>query len=136
MSGSAGISSVDRKELDAMAEGRPGPLAVVPYGAAEGLDSSQMNGGIQPAGCRTIAGELWFPSVKGVVRVDPKQLRASTLSPALIDAMLVNGRPIPLSGEVRIPAGRGRLEIQYTACNLLSPERIAFKYASSAEFVG
>ncbi len=128
MSGSTGISSVNRKELDALAEGRSGPLAVFPYGAAEGLESSQMNGGIQPAGCRTIAGELWFPSVKGVVRVDPKQLRASTLSPALIESMLVNGRPIPLSGEVRIPAGRARLEIQYTASNLLSPERIAFKY--------
>ena len=103
ISGATGISSVDRKELDAMAEGRPGPLAVFPYGAAEGLEYSQMNGGIQPAGARTLSGELWFHSVKGVVRVDPKQIRPSTLSPALIEAMLV-GTPCVATAVGGIPS--------------------------------
>lgn len=128
MSSPAGISSVDRKELDAMADGKPGPVAVVPYGTAEGLESSQMNGGVQSAGCRTAAGELWFPSVKGAVRIDPNQLRASPPAPVLIETMRVDDRPIELSGEVRIPAGRGKLEIQYTACSLLSPDRIGFQF--------
>jgi ligand-binding sensor domain-containing protein/signal transduction histidine kinase len=128
MSGSAGISSVDRKELDAMAEGKRGPLPVVPYGAAEGLESSEMNGGVQPAGYRTASGELWFPSVKGAVRIDPRLLRPNIRAPILIEALLVDDRSVPLSGPIHIPPGRARLEIQYTACNLLSPERLTFRY--------
>ena len=58
-------------DFDAVAEGRAGPIAVVPYGTDDGLRSSQMNGGVQEAGCRTRSGEFWFPSVKGAVRIDP-----------------------------------------------------------------
>lgn len=42
--------------------------------------------------------------------------------------MLVDDRPIPLSGAVVIPPGRGKLEIRYTACSLRSPERVGFNF--------
>jgi signal transduction histidine kinase/ligand-binding sensor domain-containing protein len=128
MSSSAGIFSADRKELDAVAEGRAGPIAVVPYGTDDGLLSSQMNGGWQTAGCRTRSGEFWFPSVKGAVRIDPRQLRRMPSAPVLIESILADDRPVPISGAVTIPPGRGKLEIDYTAPNLLSPDRETFKY--------
>ena len=128
MSSSAGIFSADRKELDAVAEGRAGPIAVVPYGTDDGMRSSQMNGGAQTAGCRTRSGEFWFPSVKGAVRIDPRQLRVPPSAPVLIESMAADDQAIPVSGAVTILPGRGKLEIDYTSPNLLSPDRVTFKY--------
>jgi ligand-binding sensor domain-containing protein/signal transduction histidine kinase len=128
MSGSAGIFSAGGSELDAMAEGRPGPIAVVPFGMDEGLLSSQMSGGMQSAGCITSSGELWFASVKGAVHIDPLQLRRTPPAPVLIESVVADGQSFPLSGDFKIPPGRGKLEIDYTSPNLLSPERVTFKY--------
>jgi ligand-binding sensor domain-containing protein/signal transduction histidine kinase len=128
MSGSAGIFSADAKELDAIADGRTGPVAVVPFGMDEGLLSSQMTGGLQPAGCITGSGELWFASVRGAVHIDPLQLRRTPPAPVLIESMAVDGQPVPLSGALAIPPGRGKLEIDFTSPNLLSPERVTFQY--------
>jgi signal transduction histidine kinase len=105
-----------------------GTIAGVAYGTAEGLESTQMNGGVGSAGCRTSSGELWFPSVKGAVRIDPNLSRISRPSPVLIDAITADDRPIQLSGEIRIRPGHGKLEIHYTAASLLSPERTRFQY--------
>src|SRR6185295_14002141 len=37
-------------------------------------------------------------------------------------------RQVPVTGPIRLAPGQGKLEIHYTALNLLSPERISFKY--------
>jgi ligand-binding sensor domain-containing protein/signal transduction histidine kinase len=128
MSSPAGVFAVDRSELDAVAEGRAGAIAAVPFGTDSGLRSSQMNGGTQFAGCRTRAGIFWFPSVKGAVRIDPAQRRVSPASPVLIESVLADDRPLPVSGEVIIPPGRGKLEIGFTSPDMLSPDRVTFRY--------
>jgi signal transduction histidine kinase/ligand-binding sensor domain-containing protein len=128
LSSPAGVSSVSRAELDSVAEGKPGPVHSVPYGAADGMESSHMNGGTQPAGCVTAAGELWFPSIRGVVRIDPSQLQPSLPTPVLIEKIVAGGRVLPLSPKVSIPPGRGSLEIDFTACFLLAPQRLSFRY--------
>lgn len=128
MSGPTGVSSAAFADLDAMAEGRIPAVAVSPYGVAEGMESSQMSGGIQPAGWRLSNGQLWFPSVKGVVLIDPRRPPPSVPSTVMIESVLVDDREIPLQDVIRIPPGRGRLEIHYTACDLLAPERVTFRY--------
>src|SRR5437868_14257677 len=92
------------------------------------MESNQMNAGIGSAGCKTASEELWFPSVKGAVRIDPAERRVSDPAPALIESVIADGKAMSLSSDIRISPGHGRLEIGYTACNLLSPEQISFKY--------
>ena len=128
MSSPGGVFAADRRELDSVAEGRPGPIAVVPYGTDSGMRTSQMNGGMQSAGCRTRAGEFWFPSVKGAVRIDPVQFRVPLASPVLIESVVADDRPVPIAGQVVIPPGRGKLEIDYTSPDLLSPDHVTFRY--------
>jgi ligand-binding sensor domain-containing protein/signal transduction histidine kinase len=128
MSSAAGVFVVERRDLDAVADGRSGPIAVIPYGTDSGMRSSQMNGGTQSAGCRTRAGVFWFSSVKGAVRIDPRQLRAQVASPVLIESILADDSPIPLGKDITIPPGRGKLEIGYTAPDFLSPDRVTFRY--------
>ncbi len=64
MSGPLGLSSASLADLNSAADGKSTSIAVLSYGTADGLESSQMNGGVQPSGCLATDGELWFPSVK------------------------------------------------------------------------
>ncbi len=124
-SGPAGVFSASRDELNRVADGLSGTasaggdqrgassarvesknsafpsagmIAGVAYGTAEGLESTQMTGGFGSAGCRTSSGELWFPSVKGAVRIDPKLF---SHQPAIAGADRRNHRGRPADPALR-----------------------------------
>jgi signal transduction histidine kinase/ligand-binding sensor domain-containing protein len=128
LSGPAGVFSAPRNELNRVADGTPGPIAIVPHGSADGMESSHMNGAFGWAGWRTASGHLWFASVKGAVRIDPNQIRITSPSPVVIENVLSDDKPVQLSREIHVAPGHGKLEIDYTACSLLAPERISFRY--------
>ncbi len=127
LSSPAGVSSVLRQELDTP-DGQPGTLHAVPYGTTDGMLTSEMSGSMQPAGVRSASGELWFPSLKGVVRIDPAGVPAHEAMPVVIEQMIADGRPMALSGDIVIPPGPGKLEIDYTSCSLAAPQRLSFQY--------
>ncbi|MDA1276702.1 MAG: hypothetical protein O2960_22010, partial [Verrucomicrobia bacterium] len=53
--------------------------------------SSQCNGGVQPAGCKTRDGKLWFPTTRGVVVIDPAKIQTNTRPPdVLIEVVRAN----------------------------------------------
>ena len=128
MSGSAGIFSVNRAELDAAAVGRVGRVAPIPWGLDEGVLSTQMNGGMHGAGFRSAEGDYWFPGVKGAVRISPSLGRSTRLRPVLIESVVAADSPIAFGGEIVIPPGRGKLQIDFTSPNLSSPDRLSFQY--------
>ena len=128
MSGPSGIISVSRRELEKLSRQPAGQLAVRVYSTADGLSTNQMNGGVQPAGALTSAGELWFPSAKGAVRIEPDGSAPRSAPPVLIEQALADDHDVPFSGSLRLAPGRGKLEIHYTAIRLRSPERTRFKY--------
>jgi signal transduction histidine kinase len=92
------------------------------------LSTSQMNGGVQPAGTLTPTGELWFPSTKGAVRIAPDAPEPGSAPPVLIEEVLADERPVSFTTDLHLPPGEGKLEIHYTAIRLRSAERIRFKY--------
>jgi ligand-binding sensor domain-containing protein/signal transduction histidine kinase len=128
MSGPSGIVAVSRRELEAFSGQAAGQLAVRVYSTAEGLSTNQMNGGVQPAGALLPSGELWFPSTKGAVRIQPDGSDRRSAPPVLIEQVLVDEQSVPFSGQLRLAPGKGKLEIHYTAIRLRSPDRIRFKY--------
>ena len=128
LSGPNGISAVRRSELDALASGAKAGLHAVVFGSSDGMSTSQMYGGVQPAGCRRASGEIWFPSVRGAVRVNPSRLPERASGPALVEGLWVAGKPIPVSREVDLPARPGRLQIDFTACDLVAPQQLSFRY--------
>jgi signal transduction histidine kinase len=119
---------VSREELDRIANGKPAAIHVSAYGTSDGLETSQMFGGTQPAGWRTSRGDLWFPSVRGAVKIDPNHLPQSGPPIALIERVVSNKAVLPVSREVVIPPGRGKLQIDFTACDLMAPQRVGFSY--------
>src|SRR5262249_30206205 len=127
MSGPSGIVVVSRRELENLSQQSAGQLAVRVYSTAEGLSTNQMNGGVQPAGAMLASGEMWFPSAKGAVRIEPGGPDRGSAPPVLIEQVLVDDRATPFSDTLSLEPGRGKLEIHYTAIRLRSPDRIRFK---------
>jgi ligand-binding sensor domain-containing protein/signal transduction histidine kinase len=128
MSGPLGISSASFVDLNSAADGQLSSIAVFSYGTGDGLDSTQINGGVQPAGCIGPGGEVWFPSVKGAVHFKPSRYRSERHPPVRMESVLIDDRIVPASGEVVVAPGRRRVEIEFTSCSLRAPERVAFRY--------
>ncbi len=128
MTTNKGLVSVSRADLEGLADGGILPEIRV-YGLADGLRTAEFDGGNTSAGCRTPDGLLWFPSERGIVRVDPARLRLSTQPPrVLIEQVSVDGARLPSLENVEVSPGPEHWEFQYTALSLLVPQRIHFKY--------
>ena len=128
MSGPNAISAVSRKDLDRLADHPGFHPAVTLYGLSDGVEATQIYGGVAPAGCLTASGEVWFPSNRGPVRIMPLDARPGVLPKIVIEQVLVDGRETPASGRLVVPPGEGRLQISYAAVRMRSQERIRFRY--------
>ncbi len=129
MTTNRGLMSVPRADLDALADGAKANPKFALYGLADGLRSAEFAGGNTSAGCQTADGMLWFPGIRGIVRVDPEHIRVNTVPPVVqIEQVSVDGSPLNLSGEIDVKPGQEKWEFQYTASSLLVPERTSFKY--------
>src|SRR5262249_29917499 len=130
-----GLIQVLKKDLDELASGKDS-VPIRSFGRTDGLTRSECSQGSQPAACRSRDGRLWFPTIKGLVTVDPQQLTRNTHSPSvLIESVLVDGLMqgsnalrAPVPSTIIIPADKETLEVHYTSLNLSAPDRGRFKY--------
>ena len=128
ISGPNGVSSVSRADLERNGRDSSYRPAVKLYGTSDGLETTQMYGGVQPAGCITSNGEVWFPSTAGPVRIGSDPDVPASAPPAVIYHVVADGRDVRSSGDVDLRPGPGRLEIQYSAIQLQSQDRVRFRY--------
>lgn len=128
MSSNRGIFRVSKGELDEVADGRRTTLTSVVYGTADGMKSAECNGGAD-AGGRTRDGKLWFPTIRGVVRIDPDHLPTNPLRPpVVVEEVRIDERVADTSGPLRLPPGTLTFEVQYTALSLTAPAGVRFRY--------
>jgi ligand-binding sensor domain-containing protein/signal transduction histidine kinase len=145
-----GIGCVGKSELEDLAAGKIPAVYPQVYGRAEGMLSEECTGGFCPAGLKSKSGQLWFPTLKGLVVVDPQvYLSRLPAPPVLLEEVLVDGVPSSVfrsagpapdkqnkkleSAEssdrvLRLGPGKHRIEFQYTALGFDAPERIRFRY--------
>jgi streptogramin lyase len=124
-----GIFRVAKKELDDMDAGKAVSVAPVLFANADGMRSTECNGGNQSAGCRTRNGQLWFTTMRGLVIVEAQKLTPeSTAPPVVLEQVLVNREPIDASSPAELAPGKSELEFHYTALSFLAPERLRFRY--------
>ena len=136
MSSNRGIFRVSLRELNDFADGRLKSVTSVAYGVADGMLSREGNGA-SPAGWKTRDGRLWFPTVKGVVAIDPSQ-RNTQPSLVAIEAIKIDTQAVPLEAwdtaardphsAIELRPGQENLEIEYTGINWRRPQQIRFKY--------
>ena len=134
--GNRGIWRVRKDELGAVADGRATMLHCVRFGTSDGMVSIEGNGDQQPNAARMPDGEFWFPTTRGVVRVNPKTLRDNELVPLVaIEEVRVDGESVLRDGEevsgkaLTLAPGRARVfEVRYTATTFVDGERARFRF--------
>jgi ligand-binding sensor domain-containing protein/signal transduction histidine kinase len=102
--------------------------------------SRECSAGAQPAATRAHDGKLWFPTIQGLVSVNPEDLKPDTNPPpVIIESVLVDGnsqKDNPLnsvwSEAVTLTPRNEQLEIHFTALDFSAPKRaqtaVRFKY--------
>jgi signal transduction histidine kinase/ligand-binding sensor domain-containing protein/DNA-binding response OmpR family regulator len=127
MSSNRGIFKIKKSEVIDVMEGRRKKLQSQAFGVADGMVSSECNGGSQYSGWKTHDGKLLFACLKNVVMVDPGNLSRNPLPPpVVIEGVRINQRE-KVSPGANIPAGAGEVEFHYAALSYFAPEKVAFK---------
>ncbi|HVU08907.1 MAG TPA: two-component regulator propeller domain-containing protein [Verrucomicrobiae bacterium] len=132
----AGLMRIAIKSLNEFANGRISSFFCRVFNEADGLPTRECSGGSQPAACRSANGTLFFPTTKGVVSVNPDELKPNLRAPSVfIESVLVDGEKQKTNAlnsawtqSVIVPPGREQLEIDYTALNFSAPSAVRFKY--------
>jgi signal transduction histidine kinase/ligand-binding sensor domain-containing protein/CheY-like chemotaxis protein/HPt (histidine-containing phosphotransfer) domain-containing protein len=124
-----GLTSVPRATLDARARGQAIASDMHTYDVSDGLRTAEFDGGNTSAGCRTADGRLWFPSIRGIVAVDPLHIRSNPLPPPVqIEQVTVDAVPLDLMLGAPVSPGHQQWEFHYTALSLLAAPRSRFRY--------
>ena len=132
LSSFGGIFRVSRLDLNQFADGLSKSIQCVRYDRDDGLPSVESTGGIQAAGAKTPDGRLWFPTVGGLVSVDPQHLQQNRLPPPVwIENLTVDGESTVIrhaTKQIKIKPGKRRFDFRFTALSFSSPEKVLFKH--------
>jgi ligand-binding sensor domain-containing protein/signal transduction histidine kinase len=133
VSSHAGIFRIQKSELDQCADGQIPSVHPLIYGTGDGMPTLECSGGFQPAAFRTSDGQLWFSTSKGVVIINPNDIKRNQLPPPVhIEKMFVDGQQeVATNGtgaSLRIAPGHQRFEFDYTGISFVVPEKVVFKY--------
>ena len=132
----AGIMRVKKDELNRFALGSTRVISCRSYDKSDGLPTKECTMLSQPGACLDHAGKLWLSTAKGLVGVNPGDLKSNPIPPpVIIEEVLVDGQPqnaipwrVPLSTTVVVPPGKERIEIKYTGLNLSAADKCRFQY--------
>ena len=126
MSGNKGIYRVSLQQLNDFADGSISAVTSYSYGTDDGMLTRECNGA-SPAGWKTDDGYLWFPTAKGLVRVDGRDTNLQPPS-VLIERVQIDNQILPIDAALQITPEQENLEIKYTAIGWTRPRQIRFKY--------
>lgn len=123
-----GIFRLNRSDLSDFLQQRNRVLSPLTLGLADGLTELEGNGGVQPAAAVDRAGRIWFPSQRGLVRIDPRTLPLRRRAPiAVIDGIDSQGLPISLVDQ-QLPLGKRSVQVRYNAADLHAGAEVRFRY--------
>jgi ligand-binding sensor domain-containing protein/signal transduction histidine kinase len=124
-----GVFRVSKKELNDVADGKSAMVHCTSYGEPDGMESRECNGGYSPSGFQLRDGRLAFASVKGVVIVNPVDIKLNPLPPpVVVERLLADGTSKDLNGTVALSAGTNRLEFHYAGLSYIGGDKVRFKY--------
>jgi len=128
MSGPTGVSVLNRRELDAFADGRTQHLSLSLYTISSETEAVQIFGGMQPAGVLSRDGDVWYSSNRGLIHVAHAGVTSEPLAPLIVTSVRADGRELPQQQEITISPGDTRLEITYAPIMMRPQDAMRFKY--------
>ena len=126
LSSDFGIFRISLKELNNLADAKISSIAPVAYGAAEGMRSSESGGG-SPGGWRATDGRIWFPTLRGVVAIDPTAVNRLP-PPVVLEEAWANKVALELNGRTSVPPGNNTFDFRFTALSFSAPDKVHFMY--------
>ena len=132
----AGLMRIQKRSLNDIASGTANLISCRTYVETDGLLTRECSAGSQPAAYRAGDGRLWFPTTKGLVSVNPADIKTNLQAPlVMIESVRVDGQEQKTNrfssawqASVTVPPGREQLEIHYTGLNFSAPGEVRFKY--------
>ncbi len=123
-----GIIRVSKADLETLATSDARAIHCLQLDRSDGMISRECTGLCQPSGCRTADGQLWFPTMNGVVHFDPAKipLHSEPVPVAILDCK-ANGRSLGIKGPLLAGPGKPSLEFRYTAFSFAAPDKVRFQ---------
>jgi diguanylate cyclase (GGDEF)-like protein len=129
LSTNKGIFRVSKQQLNDLAEKKTNQLTPVAFGIADGMRNAECNGGSSPAGWKDSKGNLWFATVAGAVKVDPRWAAANSHPLQVhVEGMWADRKSVERRGSLRLPPGGHELEFHYSAPYFAGADRVRYRY--------
>jgi len=129
MGSNQGIHRVRKQQLNEFADGKVARIDAISYGKADGMLSTECNGGRYPSALKSRDGRLWFPTLNGVAVVDPEAVSFNpTPPPVVIESVTLDREALDFRHPIAIRPGQAQLEIAYAGLSFIKPEHVRFKY--------
>ena len=132
-----GVLRVLKKELDQVVDGRKERLLCQVFTQSDGLPSLECVGGYQSTVAQGSDGRLWFPTIRGLVTIDPQGILTNTNPPPVVierfrietsnkEQQIVE---VPGSGPITVPPGRySELSVLFSVLSYTDPESVRAAY--------
>lgn len=125
MGGNDGIQLVAKQDLNAAADAKKTFSAKL-FGRWDGMESSQVSA--PSLSCKTQSGIFWIPTLRGIVGIDPANVRYNLLLPPVkIERLTTERDTANMFAPIAFSAGTQRFTIEYTALSYLAPSRVQFR---------
>jgi PAS domain S-box-containing protein len=132
LSSLAGLLCSNIDEMDSFTGGKGAIVKSRIFGKEDGMLSTECNGANQNSGAKTRDGRLWFPTMNGLVAVDPGILFKTdglkapnvVLDCFVVDDSIYN----QYSNDITIEPGSHKYEFHYAALSYKNPEQNKYKY--------
>lgn len=129
MTSDRGIARAAIADLEQAGAGRGGAVAVVSYGAADGLPSLATGGAGSPAAWRLTDGRLCFATRRGVVTVDPSLLPGTEGAPPVaIEEITVDDRSATREEIASMAPGPSHFAFSFAGLSFAAPQRVQYRY--------
>jgi ligand-binding sensor domain-containing protein/signal transduction histidine kinase len=123
--GNKGIFKVARQELNDFADGKISNLNSKIFDTSDGMRSRECSG--VNSAIRDRNGNLWFPTIKGAVEINPANVRVNQIPPPVsIEKSIVDDAEF--TGSAEIEPGSHKFEFRYAGLSLVAPQKVKFKY--------
>ncbi len=128
LSSNIGLIRIRKRDINAIDTDKKKTLFPSIFGTAEGMMTTECNNGF-PSCTKSKDGKLWFPTVKGVVMLDPYafglQIRRI---PLVLERVKINGEYFNPDSVFTVSPGKGDLEFYFAALSYKAPEKMNYNY--------
>src|SRR6266496_1569866 len=129
LSTNKGIFRVSKQQLNDLAEAKTKQLTLLLFGSADGMRSSECNGGSSPSAWKDRKGNLWFATVAGALKLDPRWVAANPQPLQVhVEDIWADRKYVAPSEGLRLPPGGHELELHYSAPYFAGANRVRYKY--------